>query len=322
MKDAFIEAGLKAVKDQVRLDANETGTLERVLTQLLTTVHSDLYQPLIGRTLMPKDTEVAADADDYVYEVQSTVGAAKILGHATDDPPRIDVKSREVPGKVYRVGDSFDYSLDDLERAARTGRNLSTDKAKSAADAIERGIDEMLALGRTSAPGESNLVTTGLLNNADIAALTPMSFSSTWNSGTPDPDVMIDNLLELIDKVTSQTDGAKAATHMVLPLNRYLKAKRTKVGVDSDKTVLSWVQSNTTLTNISYWARANTQGANSVGRAVVLSQDTNVLRAVIPKEFTMLPPQARNYAFVVPCLAKCGGVKVILPAGCAYGDFQ
>lgn len=323
----FTEQSVRVLRDSgVRLDANETATLERVLTQLLSTVHTDLYKPLIGRTLMPPDNEVAADADDYVYQVNTHIGEAKVGANAADDPPTVGVNAREVAGKVYPVTAAFEYNINDLARAARTGQNLSTVKAGIASKAIERGIDKMLALGKTDAPGESNLVTRGLLNNKDIADGTGaansrvVTFTDEWDEAAPDADIILGELFTLANKPQLDTDGALVADMMVLPLPRFQMINSTKVGVDSDRTILEWFKLNSPVKTVVPWASANLLGANSTGRAIVFAKDISVLSSVIPKEFDMLPPQAVNYIFKVPCYARCGGVKVVQPFGAAYAD--
>ena len=312
-----------AAKSGVRLDANETSNIERTLTQLRTTVYEDIYEPLIGRTLMPFASDIAADADTYSYQVDSLTGKASIGASSADNPPRVGAKSREVLGKVYNITDSFGYDVLDIARAARLGNPLSVRLARAARTIIEQGIDTMLAFGHTGSPGETNTVTSGLLNNTDIegAGAARVQSLTNWTAAS-DPDDILGELFALSNAPGEETDGAYQPTDMVLPLARFNVINSLKVGVDSDKTVLAWFLSNSTnVKSVRGWGKAEGIGANSTGRALVYRKDPMILEGIVPQEFAMLPPQAKNFEFEVPCYARCGGVKVYAPSANAYGDF-
>lgn len=322
MSDFFIEKALAVIEQGsgVRLDANETPTIERTLTQLRTKVLTNLYAPLEGRKLVPKATDIAADADTYSFVIEESLGKAKVGASTSDDPPRVGAKSKEETGKVYNITASFGYDILDIRRAARLGNPLSVRLANIARDVIERGIDDMIALGNTGSPGETNLITTGLLNNADVAALGIQDLGETWTSET-DPDVILGVLNGLLVAPSEATEMAVRATDIVMPDTYFNIANTMRVGVDSDRTVLSWFLANNPGIVVTPWAKARLKGGSSLGRMMAFKKDPMILEGVIPMEFEMLPPQAKNYEFEVPCLARCGGVKIYTPVACKYADF-
>lgn len=321
MSDKFILQALKALESSgMALDANETVFLERELTQLRVKAFEVRSEGLFARQFVPQATDIAASASQYAYKVWSQEGKAKIGGNSADDAPRIDLKAREVLGKIYPVTASWGWELSELREAIRQGIPLSDQLAKNARSAIDRGIDEMLAFGYTAQPGETNVTTTGLLNNAavvsnGIAALTNFT-------GASDPDLMLAALNAMVTPIVTASKQEFIPDTILIDTTHYGVISTTKVGVDNDVTVLrSFLANNPYIKNVHQWYRCNGLGTNTTGRALAYKKDPEILESVIPQEFEQLPPQARNFEFVVNCHARCGGVKVYQPLAMKYGDF-
>jgi hypothetical protein len=322
MRDNFIRRALAAIDESSneRLDSNETMFLERELTQLRAKTYDVEYAPLIGRQLVPIANDIAPSADKYAYKVYDRSGKAKVIANASDDPPNIEATAKEVTGKVYTVGDSYKWSIMELREAARTRTPLSEKKAAAARDAIEVAIDEMLFEGVPADVFQTNLVTTGLFNNADVVSQTVASLTD-WVDGTS-----VDTILgEINGMFTSVFAGSRqrwAADTLVLPSDRYAFIAQRKLGTNNDTTVLKFFLANNPFVKaVLPWHRLDTYGTNGNGRALVFRKDPIVLEGVVPQEFEQLPPQARNFEFVVPCQARCGGVMVYQPSAMKYGDF-
>jgi hypothetical protein len=328
MRDIFVQRALQLLEQgNVRLDSNETAMLERELTQLRTVVFTEETAPVLGRQFVPQATDIAASVEQYAYKVFRKVGKAKIGGNDADDAPLVDVVAKEITGKVYPVRDAFKYALNELREAARVGTPLEQMRALTAREVIEQGIDEMIAFGNTAEPGEeSNVLTKGLLNNTDVedgeggtgSAIVSLT---NWTDAT-DPDVIAGELHSLVTPIVVDSKQSVFPTDIILPTDRYSLISQKKVGVDNDTTILrSFLANNPYIQRVSQWWRLDDLGTNSTGRAVCYRRDPMILQSVIPQEFEMLPPQARNYAFVVNCQARCGGVKVYRPYGMRYGDY-
>jgi hypothetical protein len=252
--------------------------------------------------------------------VWNEVGQAKIAANDSDDAPRVDVTAKEITGKVYPVIASYGWGLNEMREAARLQQPLGQQRALASRSAIERGVDEMLALGRTSAPGETNLVTTGLLNNADIEAQTVLGLTK-WTQGTSVATIL-NELNGLVNAPISASNQRFRPNAVLLPVPYYEIINTKMVGVDNDTTILaSFLKNNPHIKSIDAWWRMNGIGTNSTGRALAYQKDPEVLEGVVPQEYEELPPQARNFEFVVNCLARAGGVKLYQPLACKYGDF-
>ena len=321
--DIFIDQSVKALASAgVRLDSNETAFLERQLTQLRTKTYDVVYGELLGRSMAPKATDIASSANRYSYEVFDKTGAAKIGGNGVDDPPRIDLEAREVFGDVYPLIASYGWDINAMREAIRTRVPLADKKARACRDAIELAIDDMIFLGRPEpdAGAASSILTTGIANNAAVEAQGAVALTN-WTLSTP-VDTIQSEIYSLLTAIRNNSLQVFNGTVLGLPLAKYDVIAQLPVGVDNQTTILqSILQNSPFLQSIVPWYKLNNQGANGTGRAIAFQRDSNVLEAVIPQEFEQLPPQARNYEFVVPCHARCGGIKVYQPNGMIYGDF-
>jgi hypothetical protein len=324
MRDRFIQSALRVLEDNdVRLDANETAFLERELTQLRSKVFEVVYPDLLGRRFAPMATDIASSAERYSYKVWDHKGNAKVGANDADDAPRVDAVAKEITGRVYPVVASYGWGLNEMREAARVGAPLGAQKALAARHAIEVGIDEMCAQGYTSQVGETNLITRGILNNTDVAGAANARVQSltNWTMAT-DPDVILEELYGMVSKIVVDSKQSFIPNKLILPTNRYSIVSQKKVGVDNDTTILrSFLANNPFVKSVEQWYRCDGAGTNSKGRVVLYQLDPMVLECVIPQEFEQLPPQARNYEFVVNCQARCGGVKVYQPSAMLYGDF-
>jgi len=321
--DNFLEQSLRVLSASgVRLDSNETAFLERQLTQLRTKTYDVVYGDLLGRGMAPKATDIASSANRYSYEVFDKTGAAKIGGNGVDDPPRIDLEAREVFGDVYPLIASYGWDINAMREAIRTRVPLADKKARACRDAIELAIDDMIFLGRpeVDAGASSSILTTGIANNAAVEAQGTVALSN-WTLSTP-VETIQSEIYSMLTAIRGNSLQVFQGTVIGMPLDKYDIIAQLPVGVDNQTTILqSILQNNPFLQAIVPWYKLQGIGANSNGRAIAFQRDASVLEAVIPQEFEQLPPQARNYEFVVPCHARCGGVKVYQPTGMVYGDF-
>lgn len=325
MRDLFFNKAVQLIEEHanVRLDSNETAFLERELTQLRARAFQVEYPDLLARRFLPMASDIASSAERYAYKVWDSSGKAKVGANDSDDAPRIDVSAKELTGKVYPVIASYGWGLNEMREAIRTGTPLNEQRVIAARDAIERGVDHMLAFGDTGAAGETNLVTTGLVNNGDVAGNGNARVASlaNWTMAT-DADDILEDLYGLVSTIVTESKQRFIPDAILLPVDRYSILAQKKVGVDNDTTILrSFLANNPFIQSVDQWYRLDDQGTNGKGRVVVYRRDPMVLEGVVPQEFEQLPPQARNYEFVVPCHARCGGVKVYQPLAALYGDF-
>jgi|GEM_PF-880585 len=311
-------------------DANETMFLERELTQLRAKMYEVAFLPTLARTFAPKATDIAASASTYSYKVMKPVGRAKLITYKSDDIPRVDVAAEEVLGKVTPIGAAYGWDINELREAARLGVQLSDSKARAAADFIERGIDEVLAFG--SLADENGVLPdvglNGLVNNPFVAALGVMG-GGAWltAAGAPpttplDPDIILADLARLAAEVGNYSDNQWAADTLLLPTRYFSYIQQTPFSALTGESILTiFRRNNPNITTIAPWHRLNKAGVGGVPRAISYRKTPDVLEAIIPQEFEVMPPEQKVFEFLHNCHARCGGVKIYQPLAMRYLDF-
>lgn len=323
MDEKLIQSVERSVLMQ-HFDANETLFLQRQLEQVRAKIFETEYPELKGRRLFPLATDIAASAETYVYFVYDMAGQAKVIANGVDDLPRIEVKASERTGKVRQVGDSYGWSINEMREAVRIGADLSMRKARAAARAIEDCIEGLLARGRDNTAPNVDLGIPGFVNNADVAGIGNADVVSLTNwTEDSEPNDIYSDLVKLAVKVPNRNGNLHVPDTMLLPPARYNIAATMRMSDFDSRTVLqAFLAGNPWIRSVDYWNPLTGAGVDGKDRAVVYKRDPDILECVIPQDFEQLPPQARNLEFVVPCLARCGGVKIYRPYAVAYGDFS
>ena len=317
----FARAAKEALS--ARFDSNETAFLERQLTQLRQQVYTVQYAELLGRSLLPIATDIAPTADTYVYAVYDRKGRARIGGNATGDLPRVDVVAYEVTGKVRNVDAAYGWDINSMREAARLQMDLPSMKMNAARAAIETGIDEMLAFGDlTLSASQSNVGCAGIINNADVIAQGIVTATNTASFASLTADQMLQNLNQIANIIVNTSNQRWLPDTLVLSPSVFNTAASTPRATTSDTSVLNWFKANNPyIKNVVQWYRVAGQGVSGKDRTIAFKRDPMVLEGIIPLEFESLPPQPTNLEFVVPCLARCGGVKVYQPQAVRYVDY-
>lgn len=303
-------------------DAADTAFLERELVQLRPKIIDLEYADLIARSLMPMATDIAQSAEVFAFKTMKPVGMAKVINAKSHDLPRVDVVATEIQGKVYQLGASYGWSINELREAARLRVPLSEYKAKAARDAIELAIDELLGLGNlTATSGQTGMTMLGLTNNTDVVNL-GLGTMHYWVDGNDTASVMLADLQALLDAPANGTKGKFQANRLLLPTAKYNYAKGTPFSTLTGKSVLATFLENNPGVEVKPWWKLTTAGAGNVPRAIAYKVDSTVLEGVLPQEFEQMPPEVRGLEFIVNCTARCGGVKIYQPTAFKYADFE
>src|SRR5690606_19714055 len=146
---------------------------------------------------------------------------------------------------------------------------------------------------------------------------------TSWDNATPDE--IIDDLNGIITKAVNdmkQAGGAMFAKFVILlPIDKYNKIATKRIGDGSDKTILRFVlENNPWIEGIEPWHRCSGAGANSSDRMVASPRNPLVIAGIVPMEFTTIPPQLRNFEYLINCMASCGGVVCRYPVAVVYCD--
>lgn len=302
-----------AMEDARRMDADETNMLAQQLEQMRTRVYEAAYPELKARKFIPVSNEVDPGAETFSFEVSDYAGEAKIISNYADDLPTVETKAEKVTHGIVSVGDAYVYSIQDLRRAAFSGKPLSARKAISARRVWERKLDEIAAEG---APNHG--IATGFLNDTNVA-ITALAAAGTWSTKTAAQ--MLADLNALSASVITASKELYAPDTLLLPTAQYLLANHTRMSADNPESVLSaFLRSNPWIREVDMWNKLSGAGAGGLHRAVAYAKDPEVLELQVPQEFEVLPPQPKNLAFQVLCHGRTAGTTVTRPLGVKYMD--
>ncbi len=318
-----------------KADAGEALFVERALLYVETETYNTLFPPLEGMKYVPVDTSAPEGAKFTTYKQYTRTGIAKLVTERGGDLPTSKLFVKEFNHQFYRLGMSYEYTLDDLlaaQFAATTGGpalNIDLEQAMGAREGINKALDAVSALGSaTSAniPGLSlgigpDVGLLGLLNQPNASTYTPAvggAGSATWALKTPD---------EKVADLTGQYASMVASTYKIftpdtflLPITQYENANGQRMGDGSDETVISFFRKIKPSVTIDSWQYCQAAGTNGVDRCVAFINNRRYVRHMVSSMFRQLPPQYEDLQFSVDCLAKTAGVITPYPLSISYMD--
>jgi len=305
-------------REAQRMDADETNMLALQLEQMRTRVYEAQYPELRARRFIPVTNEVDPGAETFSWEETDYVGKAKVIRNYADDPPAVETSGSKQTHSVVALGDSYEYSLQDIRRAAFSGQPLSARKAMACRRIWERGLDDIAALG---APDDG--IATGLLNrpvgsSAGQIRGTAIT-AAAWKDATLNADQMVADMNAGVQGLIEASKETLTPDLLVLPTATYLRFAQTTdaYGITARE---KFLKSNPWVTEVASWdlLKGIDGAAGDKSRGLLMSRDPDVLELVIPQEFEILPPQERNYAFKVLAHGRTAGTVIYRPLGLRY----
>lgn len=296
-------------------DAGETAAFLRQLTYIFTKTFDKKYPELKARTFIPVNHEIPAGNESFVWRSWDLGGMAKIVSNFADDLPTVSVIAAEVTQGIKSFGDAYDYSLQDMKAAALTGNQLDVKKAFAARRVMENLVEQTAAFGNAGAG------LPGFINNGNVPLLSaPGSLTGNWPTATAVQ--MYDDLNAMANAMVVNTLEIFVPDTIILPTNRFsIVATKGMSDIDTTTVLRRFLENSPYIRNVDQWGLLNNANATNNGpRAIVYKRDPEIVELMIPEEFTQLPPQARNLAFVILCTMRFAGVSVYYPLGMEYVD--
>jgi hypothetical protein len=306
-------------RDGTRLDAGDTAFLNRQIEIVRSKVYEKKYAALLARQFLPTATDIPAFATVGIEVVYDTAGRPRIISNGGEDLPRVDVIASELSFKVASLGASYGYTLMDLRQAIGLGIPLTDKKALMASRAINTGIDELLAIGKLSTVGQ-DLGMTGFINAGSVPILTSGAASQSWDNASTTPLQILADLMALANAPSKQTLQIYTDCNIILAPHDYEVANAVVMPNQLDTVLSFFLRTNKHVQGVDQWHRLTAAGAGGKNRAISYCKDPEVIEAIVPQEFEQLPPQLKNLETVIPCHARCGGVRLHQPQAMAYMD--
>ncbi len=277
--------------------------------QQLNYVRTQLYErrtpAMRWMDMVPVSTDVPDWAETVTQRSFDMVGMAKIISNYADDLPRADVLASETVVKVKDIGDSYGYNVAEMRASEATGAQLDVRKAAAARKAIDVKIAQLAMIG------EAVYGLFGLLNHPNIGTTTGLN--GDWDNVATTGDEILADMYAITAAIPGQSKGVHRTTRIAMADTDYNLLSQKFVADSGGQTVLAVYRANNpgvTLVPVVELRGVGTGGTNVV-IAAEFDAENYAFEMVMP--FNQLPAQARNLEFVVPCLARAGGVTVTYP---------
>jgi hypothetical protein len=306
-----------------RCDADESMFLAQQLEFMKAREIVKLYPERRARKFIPISGDVPAGAEQYSYKIYDYRGAAKLIAEHATDLPLFDVTATKETGYIRTMGGAMVFTLDDLDRAALTGQDLSTEQQKAAVKGFEKGENDVLFFG------SSKFKLKGFLNqhaaNGGNVGLHSLPSDGTgasrlWTTKTVTQ--IIRDLDEMVESVIEQSKNTIVPTTILLPRSRWALLNNTPFSVagGSEVTIKTWWERNHPGITLDWLYELETAGVGGIKRAICYRLDEEVLQGQVPLPYDQKPPQARGLSFLVPVRSRIGGVDIKHPLGILYFD--
>lgn len=258
-----------------------------------------------------------------VFYSGDIAGKAEFLSGKGFDMPYADISRTQFLQQNQLAGIGYEWSLQELQRAAKLGRDLGDDKAMAA-----RRVAEMFLYG-IAIRGSSEKGWTGLINDANVptanVAADGTGSSRLWSTKTADQINRDINLA--IEGVYTNSGETEMANRLLLPTTRLQYIARTRIGDTSD-TILKFVRENNAYTAQTGQAleiigsrELETAGASSTARMVAYNNTREVVQFHLPGPHEFLPAfQKSSMTWEVAGIMNTGGTEIRLPKAMNYLD--
>lgn len=302
---------------KVREDANATTLLARDLVFVSAQMERTVYERSRMMEFVRPDTNYPRGAESYARRLVTMTGEALVGSTLASDSPRAGLGVEEDLFPFRNVQASYEYSVDELERAAFARMPLSMWKRESCIDMIARGIDRIGRCGTaTDANGAAKLL--GFFNNAQVPSLTLAN--GEWATATS-AEILAD-LQEIESTIIANAKDTQPGTYqLILPTVQEGILSTKRMDTNSDLSIKAYFLSTSRLIKsiVRYGALdAAVQPEIALADApqgIVVPLDQTAAGIYWPMSigYEELPPEIKGFSWVVQARARLGGVEFSKP---------
>jgi hypothetical protein len=307
----------------MELDSQDTLFLSRQLEKIETETYDVLFPELQYKTLVPVVVTNEPYADTITYRQYTPTGQAKIISDYSDDLPNVGKFQKEFSRPVKALGDAFSYSWEEVEKAIKLGMNLSSELAMVAREKIEQKVDDLVLLGDSDLGIEGFYDLTGT-QSYTVAADGTGSVKTWFSAGVAlkTPLNIVRDISNTITLAATGTKGVESGVNtFLLPLSHFAWISTTPMSSDNNSTILDYVKKSFPMVDfMPAYKLAGILGDDAGERLIAYNRAARKVKMNITSPFRQMPPQAKNLAFDVPCVAKIAGTVTPYPMSIVYAD--
>ena len=293
------QAKITAHLEQMGVDKADAAGIWTVsqLTAALSRAYEKEYAENSVVNIFPVTNEIPGHAKYFEYPEFDGVGIAQIIADYSDDLPLVDAFMTEKQGKVFRFGNAFLISTDEIKAGAATGQSLSTRKQALAFEAHDNLLDKLVWSG--SAPhGIPSVFDHPNINNV---------VAGTWNSAA----AAMTDITALIDAIETSTNGTHIASDILLPAS----ARRLMQELVPN-TSISYAQlfaTNNSGINLRYLQFLDNYDGAGGKAALAFEKNPLNMSIEIPEATNVLPGQVKDLHIKYPVTSKTTGLILYRP---------
>lgn len=289
-------------------DSDALGYLISQLAYVEPQVWQRKYGNIIYQDLVPVSNQAGEWATSVEVHYMDGLTEGKFVGEAADDLPYAQITTGRDQIPVRYAGIGYDYSLEELRQSAFLNRPLDALKGMVA----RRGYEEHAQ--RVCFYGDSARGLSGFLNHPSVGTAGAGSTFAAALAGATPGDSVAAIINEPINAIIDGTKGVEIPDTVLLPIARYNTIASTRLGSQTDTTILKFVQENNA-TGRALRIMGIPQLSNSM---VVYKSDPEVMVFHIPMPLRFLPPQPVGLKFRIPGEYKLSGVEMRYPGAVLY----
>lgn len=256
--------------------------------------------------VFPVTNELSDTDKTFEYQTFDKVGLAQIIADYTDDLPTVDALMSSEFGKVFRLGNAFLISIDEIKAGQLTGKSLSVRKANAAQLAHDMLVNKLVFKG--SKPHKIKSV----FDHPNITKIVSKKWiTDPQGTATKNPETASDELTKAIETIETLTLGQHRATHILIPPS--MRKVLTVRMPETTESYLEYFQKQNGGLTIEAIAELEDYDGQGNKAALVYEKDPMNMSIEIPEAFNMLPAQPKDLHFKVPCTSKCTGLTIYRP---------
>lgn len=307
-----------------QLDAGENISFQRLLEAFIPELFNTEFPALLARTMLPVDYSAGPGTKQITYRAYTMIGLAQAIANYSSDAPMADAFGQEFTSKTKDYGIGWQWSIAEIKAAARMlragiGPTMPLDEAKAQAsrEGAETTLDNV-AFGGDAALGIIGLNTIPGANT--VALPNGAAGSPLWVNKTAD-EMLADLFLADTTALTNSNE-VESPTRLIMPPVKFRLASQTRVSIASDTTVMEFFQKQARCIKevMPWWKLENAGSGGAIDRMISYRPDKSKIRLAIPEEYNTLPPEARNFAFIINAMMTIGGVICPRPVSVTYLD--
>jgi len=271
------------------------------------------YKKTNFRDLFPVKTQGDPADTTSSYTMEELIGVSDTSGDATNTHAKYDVTEKKDSVPIVKKDVEFEVTIEDLLKAAKTGRPIESRKIRAAQVGSEQTMHDIVVVGSPE-DNINGFITHPQIVEAEVAGAS--AAAKLWLNKSPEAILNVDFGENLIGLINEQTFGHHSPTDIGISFNRYnfLRFNWIDSAVAPHPiSLLEWLLGQTKtygLERITPMVELAGAGPGGVEMGIAWENDDDVLEVDNTVPLTWLPPQFVGTVIKFFGYFKISGMKI------------